>query len=195
MPRITPLSPEQLPAELRPLLEQITGQMGFTPNDALLMAHHPAMFKAVTQLVDVIYMQEGALPRELKQLAALAGSRRAGCRYCSSHAICGALQLGVGQDKLAVLDDYARSPLFSAAERAVLDLARAAAGASGSVNQEHFFELERHFSPLQIIELVGVISLFGFLNRWNTTLETCVEETVAAAVQGAGVSLTEEQRD
>jgi alkylhydroperoxidase family enzyme len=39
----------------------------------------------------------------------------------------------------------------------------------------HFDELKRHFSDRQIVEIVAVISLFGFLNRWNDTMATTLE--------------------
>jgi hypothetical protein len=40
----------------------------------------------------------------------------------------------------------------------------------------HFEDLRRYYSERQIIDLVAVISLFGFLNRWNDTMATQLEE-------------------
>ena len=37
-------------------------------------------------------------------------------------------------------------------------------------------ELRKHWSEEQIVEIVGVIALFGFLNRWNDTLATPLED-------------------
>ncbi|MEM7483470.1 MAG: carboxymuconolactone decarboxylase family protein, partial [Acidobacteriota bacterium] len=44
-----------------------------------------------------------------------------------------------------------------------------------AVTDADFAELRRHFDEVQIIELVGVVALFGFLNRWNATLATELE--------------------
>ena len=44
------------------------------------------------------------------------------------------------------------------------------------VKKKHFDKLKDHFSNEQIIEIVSVISLFGFLNRWNDTFGTIIEE-------------------
>jgi alkylhydroperoxidase family enzyme len=62
------------------------------------------------------------------------------------------------------------------AERAALNLALAAGGCPPSVTDEHFVELKTHFSEDAIIEIVSVIALFGWQNRWNDTLATQLEE-------------------
>jgi len=42
---------------------------------------------------------------------------------------------------------------------------------------EHFVLLRAHYSERQQVQIVAVISLFGFLNRWNDTLATTLEDT------------------
>lgn len=59
------------------------------------------------------------------------------------------------------------SPLYSDAERATLDFAVAAASVPNAVTDAMFAELRQHWTEEQIVEIVGVISLFGFLSRWN----------------------------
>ena len=68
------------------------------------------------------------------------------------------------------------SPLFSAAERAALDLAVAGASVPNAATDEMFVALRKHWSDEQIVEIVGVIAMFGFLNRWNDTLATALED-------------------
>ena len=70
---------------------------------------------------------------------------------------------------------YNESKYFSEDERAVLDLAFAAGMVPNKAEQSHYDVLKRYFSKIQIIEIVSVISLFGFLNRWNDTLGTALE--------------------
>lgn len=45
-----------------------------------------------------------------------------------------------------------------------------------SVTDGHFIEIKKHFSEDAIIEIVAVISYFGWKNRWNDTLATQFEE-------------------
>jgi hypothetical protein len=51
-----------------------------------------------------------------------------------------------------------------------------------------FDEMKRHFDEGQIVEIVATIALFGYLNRWNDTLATRLEDravTVATRAIGA----------
>ena len=44
--------------------------------------------------------------------------------------------------------------------------------------------LSKHFSERQVIEVVAVISLFGFLNRWNDTMATTLESSPKSFAEG-----------
>jgi alkylhydroperoxidase family enzyme len=76
---------------------------------------------------------------------------------------------------LTAVRNYKESPLFSAAERAAVDLAIAANLNPNAVNDAIFVELRTHWSEEQIVELVGVIAMAGFLARWNVTMATPIE--------------------
>jgi alkylhydroperoxidase family enzyme len=54
-------------------------------------------------------------------------------------------------------------------------LAVAGACVPNAATDEMFVELKKYWSEEQIVEIVGVIALFGFLNRWNDTLATPLE--------------------
>lgn len=101
-----------------------------------------------------------------------------------AHNAGGSLQHGVGDEKLAAIWDYQTSPLFSAAERVALELAVAAAAQPNDVTDELFERVKQHWSENQIVEIVSVISFFGFMNRYNDTLATPLEdEPIAVAEQ------------
>ena len=150
--------------------------LGFIPNSILIMQRKPKMAKALAQMTASIWDPEGKVDRGLKRLIAHVASRAAGCQYCMAHTAGGALHFGVEDKKLAAVWDYQTSPLFSAAERAALDLAVAAASVPNAVTDEMFATSAQHWSEEQIVEIVGVIAMFGFLNRWNDTLATPLEE-------------------
>ncbi|APE28126.1 carboxymuconolactone decarboxylase family protein [Aurantiacibacter gangjinensis] len=176
MSRIAPLSPEELPEETRAALAFAQETMGFTANDTLTMARWPELLGAMEQLVATIY-GNSEVDLKLKRLVALVTSSAAGCRYCEAHTAHGAArQSGADAEKVAAVWDYASSPLFSDAERAALDLALAAGQSPNAATDAHFAAMRAHFSERQIVEIVAMISLFGFLNRWNTTLATELED-------------------
>jgi len=62
------------------------------------------------------------------------------------------------------------------AERVALDFAIAAASQPNDVTDELFEKMKRHWSEGQIVEIAATVALFGFLNRWNDTMATPLEE-------------------
>jgi uncharacterized peroxidase-related enzyme len=120
------------------------------------------------------------LPPQLVQLTAFASSLAVGCRYCQAHTAHNAHRQGLDQAKIDDVLKYETSAAYSDAERAVLALALAAGAVPNETTSEHFSALREHFSERQIVQLVGVIALFGFLNRWNDTMATELEAAPVA---------------
>lgn len=183
MSRLTPLSLEQVDPETRAMIENAETLMGFVPNDALVMARHPALTKAMWGLVAAVY-GPGQVDNGLKRLIGEAASKAAGCFYCSAHAAHGAREQGVAQDKIDAVWSFEDSPLFSDAERAAINLAMKAGVVPNETTDEDFDRLKAHFSENEITEIVAVIAMFGFLNRWNSTLDTALEPVPMASIQG-----------
>jgi AhpD family alkylhydroperoxidase len=193
MSHVPSRDPAETP-ELEPVFRAAEAAMGFVPNSMLTMAHLPQLPAAFLLLASTAFgadlkpllaglaehvpTQQDAeenLPPELVQLVALASSLASGCRYCQAHTSHNAHRAGADDAKLADMLNYATSPRFSASERAALDLAFAAGAVPNEVEQHHFSALAEHFSQRQITQLVAVVSLFGFLNRWNDTMATSLE--------------------
>ena len=93
-----------------------------------------------------------------------------------AHTAGAALRLGIDEKKLDAVWEYRTSPLYSAAERVALDFALAAASQPNDVTDELFARMKQHWSEGQIVEITAVIALFGFMNRWNDTMATPLED-------------------
>jgi len=171
---VEPLRVEDVP-ELAFLIEQVSAAMGFVPNSLLTMARRPEIMRGFTQLVAAV-LGPGEIAADLKLLVAHVGSTAAGCRYCQAHTAGAAARLGVEVDKIEAAWHFETDSRFSASERAALRLARDAALVPIATTPEHFSELRRYFSENQIVELVAVIAIFGWLNRWNDTMATQLED-------------------
>jgi uncharacterized peroxidase-related enzyme len=179
MARIEPLASEAV-GDLAPLLEQVREAMGFVPNSMLTMARVPGLAPALSALTRVIW-GPGRVDPAIKGLAAIMASRGAECRYCQAHTTHRAHgQLGVDAAKIDALWSFETSTLFSDAERAVLRVAFGAGQAPNGVTDADFEALRRHFDDDQVAELVAMVALFGFLNRWNDTLATELEPSPLA---------------
>jgi uncharacterized peroxidase-related enzyme len=173
-PRVMPLPPEHSP-ELKEQFEAMRKNLGFIPNSILIMQRKPKLAKALAQMTAAVWDPKGKVDRGFKRVIAHVASRAAGCQYCMAHTAGGALHFGVEDKKLAAVWEYQTSPLYTAAERTTLDFAIAAASMPNAVTDDMFVELRKHWTEEQIVEIVGAISLFGFLNRWNDTMATPLE--------------------
>lgn len=183
MSRLAPLSLDQVDPETRTMIENAESLMGFIPNDALVMARHPTLTKSMWGLVAAVY-GPGQVDNGLKRLVGEAASKAAGCFYCSAHAAHGAREQGVSQDKIDAVWSFEDSPLFTDAERAAINLAMKAGVVPNETTDADFDRLKIHFNENEITEIVAVIAMFGFLNRWNSTLDTALEPVPMASVEG-----------
>ena len=172
---ITPKSRGEL-AELEPVFQMVEASMGFVPNSMLTMAHWPELLQAFAGLGGTV-LAGGELDAELKQLIAFVASNAAGCRYCQAHTSHSAVRAGASEEKIQAAFEFESSDLFSEAERAALRVALHAGMNPNAVEPAHMETLQQHFSDKQYVEVVAVISLFGFLNRWNDTMATTLEDS------------------
>ena len=180
MPRLTPPAREDL-SELEPLFAATENVMGFLPNSVLLMAQRPEIAQAFAQLaMALLGAGSGSLATGLKQLIAHVASRASDCQYCMAHTAHSAEKAGESVDRIEHVWEFATDPRFSAAERAALSVAQGAASVPNGNTDADFDELRKHFSSDEILDIVGVVSLFGFLNRWNDTLATELEASPLA---------------
>jgi uncharacterized peroxidase-related enzyme len=173
MPRVEPLAREEL-SEFEEFFKVIEETMGFVPNSMLTMGRSPEILRAFSGLSGAVLMA-GTISREHKQLIALVASHSAGCRYCQAHTAHGAEKAGVVSEKIAAAFEFETSPLFDDGERAVLRVARDAACVPNRTTDEQFEALAQHYSEVEMVEIVAVISMFGWLNRWNDTMATELE--------------------
>ena len=175
MALVTPLSPEH-DLETKALAEFFNETLGFCPNSVLTMQRRPAISKAFINLNKAVMANEGRVTSALKRMIAWVSSNATGCRYCQAHAIRAAERYGAEQEQLDNIWDYRTHPAFSEAERAALDFSLAASQVPNAVNADIKERLYKHWDEGEIVEMLGVISLFGYLNRWNDSMGTDIEE-------------------
>lgn len=160
--------------EMRQLLAQAGAAMGYLPNDVLSLSHWPELLKSLGGLIRTV-LESGEVDPDLKRLIGIISSRTQGCTYCATHSSYAANKLGIAAEKINSVFEFETSPLFSDAERAALRVAWHGALQPNAVTDEDFAALKLHFSEREIAEIVAVLSLYGFLNRWNGTLQTELE--------------------
>ena len=175
MPLVTPLSSEH-DLETKELAEFFNETLGFCPNSVLTMQRRPAISKAFINLNKAVMANEGRVTSSLKRMIAWVSSNATGCRYCQAHAIRAAERYGAAQEQLDNIWEYKTHAAFSEAERAALDFSLAASMVPNAVDLSIKKELYNYWDEGEIVEMLGVISLFGYLNRWNDSMGTSLEE-------------------
>jgi uncharacterized peroxidase-related enzyme len=157
-------------------IRETEAKMGFVPANGLLFARLPGLAPAMISLSRAVLVP-GRVGMELKWLVGHVSSRVAGCRFCWAHTAHNAVhQNGADPAKFEAVWTFETSELFDDRERAALRLAAAAGAVPNAVTDEHFDDLRRYFDDDEILELVAVIAMYGFMNRWNDTLSVPLEE-------------------
>ncbi len=175
MAHLKPLPPDSSPglAEDFAIFERI---LGFVPNSLLTMQRVPAMVRGFGELTRAVMDPAGTVDLGFMRLIAHFASRAAGCQYCEAHSLVAAEIHGISREKLAALWEYQKSPLYSEAEKAALDFALAAGSVPNAVDEALMARMKAHWTEDQIVRILGAVCLYGFLNRWNDSMATDLEE-------------------
>ena len=175
MPLVTPLKPDH-DLETKSLADFFNETLGFCPNSVLTMQHRPAISKAFINLNKAVMANEGRVSSALKRMIAWVSSNATGCRYCQAHAIRAAERYGAEEEQLNNIWSYKTHPSFSESERVALDFSLAASVIPNAVDDALKNRLYTYWDEGEIVEMLGVISLFGYLNRWNDSMGTKIED-------------------
>jgi uncharacterized peroxidase-related enzyme len=174
LPLVSPL-PSNTNEEVTELATFFNETLGFCPNSVLTMQHRPDIATAFIQLNKAVMANHARVTSALKRLIGYVSSSKTGCRYCQAHTILAAERYGADNEQLAHISEYSIHPAFNSAERAALDFAVAASTVPNAVNSYIIENLRKHWDEGEIVEILGVISLFGYLNRWNDSMGTYIE--------------------
>lgn len=88
---------------------------------------------------------------------------------------------GASVERLTDVNNFEQSAHFTAGEKAALRYAQASAKVPNAVTEDMGAELRKFWADGDIVEITGVIALFGFLNRWNDSMGTTLEDKPIAA--------------
>ncbi len=174
MTRIIPLTRSDL-AHYEEGFKAVEAFMGFVPSSLYAMARVPGLLDAFTALAGTIFLND-LLPVDIKQLIGSMASAGAGCRYCQAHTVAHAQHLGVSPEKLQALWSFETSERYTDAERTALRLAFHSGQHPNAAAEADFDACRAHWTDDQITAIVAVCAVFGFLNRWNDTMATTLEE-------------------
>lgn len=158
------------------LIQFFNETLGFCPNSVKTMYHRPAIAYAFIELNKAVMENRGRVTSALKRLIGYVSSNVAGCRYCQAHTIRAAERYGAEAEKLENIWEFRTHPAFSEPERAALEFALASSTIPNGVDDHIAENLRQYWNEGEIVEILGVIALFGYLNRWNDSMGTELEK-------------------
>jgi uncharacterized peroxidase-related enzyme len=168
-------SREREDKDFQALIEFFNETLGFCPNSVKTMYHRPSIAYAFIELNKAVMENKGRVTSALKRLIGYISSNVAGCRYCQAHTIRAAERYGAEAEKLQNIWEFRTHNTFSESERAALEFAFASSIIPNSVDDKIAEDLRRYWNEGEIVEILGVIALFGYLNRWNDSMGTELE--------------------
>ena len=173
MPLVNPIDISD--PSVKELVKFLNETLGFCPNSVLTMQRRPNIARAFIELNMAVMENHGQLTSEFKRLIAFVSSNTAGCRYCQAHTIRAAERYGSSSERLEHVWDFKNQDFFTNAEKAALQFAQEASMVPVNITEDTEKQLHVYWSDDDIVEIMGVIALFGYLNRWNDVMATSLE--------------------
>ena len=136
----------------------------------------PELTRIFQELVELVMVSPNNLSRQLRSELFTMASVAAGCQHCQAHGAYTLHLMGVASDRIRDIWTFEQSKEFTEAEKAALRLARDGASVPNMVEPSHFVDLRGHYSDQQIVEMLAVISLAGWYNRWNNSIATVTDQ-------------------
>lgn len=175
MPLVDPLSSIK-DKETQELVSFFNETLGFCPNSVLTMQKKPDLAQAFVNLNKAVMVNAGSINSEFKRIIAYISSNTAGCMYCQAHTIRAAERYGGMKERLMQAWDFENSSLFTRSEKIALRFTIAASSIPVNVTPKLEQSLKDSWNEVDILEIMSVIALFGYLNRWNDVMGTSLEK-------------------
>lgn len=170
MARIDYVDEEDVSDEVREMLLDYKEEHGERSMMRESLANHPPLLEAITVCFDNL-MRTGTLDRELKEVIAVVVSQTNECDYCAaSHRESLVEVVGLPTDRFDAIkaEEFEELP---ERYRAAAEFAQQVAANPNRVTDDHFETLrDAGFTDQNIVELLGVVGLFMFVNTYGIAL-------------------------
>jgi len=148
------------------VFEKFERETGKVPEWVKVMAHRPEILKEFVELFKAI-MKEGEIEPFLKWKIAYVVSQTLRCPFCLDVTEKMLKKFGATDEILKKIKEIKELP---EKERETLELVRDVTLDGHLDNPEIFERLKEKFTPSQIVEIISVMGLFNYINRFNNTL-------------------------
>lgn len=162
---ISSLGKNQVEEIVKEVYEKFERETGKVPEWVKVMAHSPKIVKEFTELFKVI-MGEGKMEPFLKWKIGFVVSDSLRCPFCVD--VTSKMLKALGASEEAISDIKERKNLPEE-EKEMLDLVKEVTLKAYVCTPELFERMKEIFSKQELVEIVSVIGLFNYINRFNNT--------------------------
>ena len=161
---ISSLEKDQVEEAAKAVYEKFEKDTGKVPEWVKVMAHNPKVVKEFTELFKVV-MGEGYIEPFLRWKIAYTVSQTLRCPFCVD--VTGKMLKSLGASD-EVLEKLKQRKDLPEEEKGVLDLVKEVTE-KATCDPELFKRLKEKFSEAELVEIVSIIGLFNYINRFNNT--------------------------
>lgn len=165
MASIKPIEKEQTNEISRSIYESFEEKNENVPEWIKVMAHRPEILKEFTGLFKTI-MEKGEIEPHLKWKIAYVISETLKCKFCVSVTVKMLKKMGASDKLLTDIKEISNLP---DQEKEILDLVKDITLDGYLDNPEIMEKLKNRLTGPEIVEIVSVIGLFNYINRFNNT--------------------------
>jgi len=162
---ISLLEKDQIEDVIKETYENFEQNSGKVPEWVKVMAHCPEILKEFTELFKVI-MAEDKVEPYLKWKIAYTVSETLKCPFCVDVTIKMLKKLGASDE---MIENIKKSENLPEKEKEILDLVKDVTVDGHLDHPEILNKLKEKLDEAQLVEIVSVIGLFNYINRFNNT--------------------------
>lgn len=166
MANISSINKEQVADVAKEVYDKFEKDSGSVPEWVKVMAHRPEILKEFTELFKTI-MGEGKIEISLKWKIAYTISNMLKCPFCVDVTEKMMKKFGADDETIKKVKNVESLP---EEEKQILELVKDITADAHLDKPEIFEKIKEKFSEGQIIEIISVIGLFNYINRFNNTL-------------------------
>jgi len=137
---------------------------------SLLWARSPKVFSSLALLYGALDRRSSPIEPVLRSLVTVRVSQLNWCAFCVDINSATVLKRGADQERLAQLDTFRKSTLFSEREKAALTYTEAVTLSDRHPSEKDFERLRKHFDDDAIIELTALIAFQNLSSKFNAAL-------------------------
>jgi len=162
---ISSLEKNQISEIIKPIYEDYEKEGKKVPEWIKVMAHQPEILKEFFELFKTI-MGKGEIERLLKWKIAYVVSETLKCPFCVDVTTKMLQKFGATKEEI---EKAKKIEGLSEKEKNILKLVREVTSKAHICTPELFEKMKNNFSKPEIVEIVSIVGLFNYINRFNNT--------------------------